>query len=66
MWENEMKIKVCSCCLREYTRSQWEELQWVGETKINDGEEPSVLEWRNCKCKSTITVGYNQEGERVV
>lgn len=46
-------MKRCSGCGREFTRAQWDELEYVGP--MDDGFEG--LELRNCPdCDSTIAI----------
>lgn len=51
-------FKTCNACGCEYTRPQWEELDFIGEQEIEadreTGEEACVYEARNCACTGTM------------
>jgi len=44
-------IKKCSCNL-EYTREEWDKLQYVGEM----ADDVEALEMRLCSCKTTMSI----------
>ena len=44
-------IKKCSCGL-EYTREEWDKLQYVGEM----ADDVEALEMRLCSCKTTMSI----------
>ena len=56
-----MVAKVCSCCSREITSEEWEQLPRVGLMPDGDG---GVIEMRNHDCGSTLAVAVTPE-ERI-
>lgn len=46
-------VKLCACCHRSYTLSEWEDLPEVGTQPDGDGY---VLVLRNCPCGSTLAI----------
>ena len=52
-------IARCACG-RTYTDGQWSALRYVGMW----GDEEETLEFRNCRCDSTIAVGIDDDGHR--
>lgn len=54
-------VKRCACG-RQYTLDQFRALPFSGVWHLNDGEEPSKLEQRDCPCGSSITIGIDRNG----
>jgi hypothetical protein len=54
-------VSTCSCGIAR-TLKQFRELHLVGHQHIDDGQEPSRLEMRNCTCGSTRSIGFDKNG----
>lgn len=55
--------KECKRCGRKYNDlKEWKELVYVGDYDANGGvdDTPDILEVRNCKCGSTLSVRIDQ------
>jgi len=56
-------IKKCNCGA-EYTETTWACLKCLGKSKpIDDGEKPDVLEYRDCRCGSTLAIWLDDNGQ---
>lgn len=55
-------FKTCSCG-REFTRDDWEELEYLGLQKFGDPSIP-MLELRNCdSCRTTLSVETHESSD---
>lgn len=45
-----------SCCGRMYAEQTWGDLHYVGDSHLDDGGYPSILEYRDCPCGSRAQV----------
>lgn len=50
-------FKACTCCGAKHTAAGWIALPLVGmKPDLDDNDRPIVLEFRNCRCGSTLAI----------
>ena len=58
-----MVVSTCRGCKTHRTLEEFRELKHVGTTDFSETiGEPHILEFRNCDCKSTLSIRLNEDG----